>query len=194
MEQAISTVHEPGSKTPSSALKTKLKRLLETDRKLGRNPRARDPEKANYAFFTTEAPGSGVEVWFSGYEVFALYTALRLLEHGLPQTESTLVLRRARPLLEPKHVEIIQWLAKPPGAAVSALRLYLNIITPQGNRSDPDANPVRTVQVRDGDFAVGLEGDEARVALTSLELVTEAKNIHRALEKTSPTKRGRPGE
>ena len=79
------------------------------DRKLGCSPRAPDPGRANYAFFSGEARGSGVEVWFSEYEAFALVTALRLLEHGLPQKEAVSILRQARPRLEPKHAEIMQW-------------------------------------------------------------------------------------
>jgi hypothetical protein len=64
------------------ARRCKLKRLMERDRALGLSPRSKDPEEANYAFFSDEAPGSGTEIWFSAYEAFALYTALRLLEHG----------------------------------------------------------------------------------------------------------------
>ena len=107
VEEAISRVSTQG--TPRTELETRLKRLYETDRKLGRSPRADGVERANYAFFSAEAQGSGVEVWFSEYEAFALFTALRLLEHGLPQKTAVLILRRARPQLEPKHAEIMKW-------------------------------------------------------------------------------------
>jgi hypothetical protein len=190
IELAISRMYEPASKSPSVALRTKLKRLLETDRKLQRSPRSLDPERANYAFFSAEAPGRGVEVGFSNYEAFALYTALRLLEHGLPQTEATLFMRRARPLLEPKHAEILQWF-KHPDSNADAPRLYLAITTRRGRGGDPTANFTRTVDIFDGDFAFGIEGDETQLAMTGLELVHAARGLDRALSKTRSTRRGR---
>ncbi|HET7493049.1 MAG TPA: hypothetical protein VFK01_14350, partial [Bradyrhizobium sp.] len=50
VEEAIACVLEPGSAKPSSQMRTRLKRLLETDRGLGRSKRSRDPERANFAF------------------------------------------------------------------------------------------------------------------------------------------------
>jgi hypothetical protein len=70
VEEAISGMSDHGGQAPSVELRTKLKRLLETDRNLGRNARSTDPERANFAFFSAEAPGSGVEVQFSEYEAF----------------------------------------------------------------------------------------------------------------------------
>ena len=80
--------------TPSPALKTNAKRLLDADRAFEYSPRSKDPERANYAFFSGKAPGSGVEVLFSSYEVFALRLGLRLLEHGWPQSTAVKVMRR----------------------------------------------------------------------------------------------------
>ena len=48
-------------------------------------------------------------MWFSEYEAFALLMALRLLEHGLPQSTAVSILRRGRSRLEPKHAEIMKW-------------------------------------------------------------------------------------
>ena len=109
VEEAISRMSDHGAQPPSAELRTRLKRLLETDRNLGRSPRSTDPERANYAFFSAGAPGSGSEVRFSEYEAFALFTAWRFLEHGWPQASAVSILRRARPRLEPKHAEILQW-------------------------------------------------------------------------------------
>jgi hypothetical protein len=39
-------------------LRTRIKRLLELDRSLGRKLRSKDAEEANFAFFTKEAPGN----------------------------------------------------------------------------------------------------------------------------------------
>ena len=96
VEEAISGVLEPNSPEPTSELRTRLKRLLETDRALGRASRSSDPERANYAFYSAEAPGSGVEVWFSDYEAFALLNGLRLMAHGWPQGLAVSILRRLR--------------------------------------------------------------------------------------------------
>jgi hypothetical protein len=56
-----------------------LKRLLDTDRSLGRSAKSADPEKATYAFFSQDAAGSGIEVRFQEYEAFALLTGWRFL-------------------------------------------------------------------------------------------------------------------
>ena len=72
VEEAISRVFEPLSPEPTLNLRTRMKRLLDTDRALGRDRRSNDPKVAHYAFYSDEAPGSGREVWFSEYECFAL--------------------------------------------------------------------------------------------------------------------------
>jgi hypothetical protein len=56
VEEAIAGVFERGSAKPSSETRTRLKRLLETDRGLGRNKRSADPERAHFAFYSTEGP------------------------------------------------------------------------------------------------------------------------------------------
>jgi len=108
VEQAISGLLESGLREPSPNLKTRIKRLLETDRALSSNPRSNDPEKVNYAFFRENAPGSGVEVWYSGYESFALLLGLQLMSHNWPQRFATSVLRRVRVPLEKEHRRILQ--------------------------------------------------------------------------------------
>jgi hypothetical protein len=107
IEAAISGVLEPRSREPTTELRTRLKRLLETDRALGRAPRSNDPARAHYAFYSADSPGSGVEVWFSAYEAFALLNGLRLLEHGWPQSFAVSVMRRERAELEKEHARIL---------------------------------------------------------------------------------------
>ena len=85
VEEAIAVVLEPGAAKLSSETRTRLKRLLETDRSLGRNKRSPDPESANFAFHSKDAPGRGLENWFTGYEAFALLTGLRLMRDRWPQ-------------------------------------------------------------------------------------------------------------
>jgi hypothetical protein len=89
-------------------LRTRLKRLLETDRSFGRIPRSVDPERANFAFYSADAPGSGVEVLFSQYEAFALLNGLRLMRHAWPQGFAVSLLRRMRPELEKVHARILR--------------------------------------------------------------------------------------
>jgi len=108
VEEAISGVLEPRSPEPTAELRTRIKRLLETDRAAGRVQRSDDPERASYAFYSADAPGSGVEVKFSGYEAFALLIGLFLMTHGSPQSFAVSVMRRVRPEMEREHVRILR--------------------------------------------------------------------------------------
>ena len=107
VEEAIARVLEPGSAKPSSEMRTRLRRLLETDRALGRSKRSGDPERANFAFSGLEALGRGFENRFTGYEAFALLTGLRLMRDGWPQGLVVAVLRRVKPDLERHHARIL---------------------------------------------------------------------------------------
>lgn len=108
IEEAISRTANPQSGKLSSELRTRLKRLLDTDRNLGRNERSADPERANYAFYSSESPGKGVEIRFSDYEAFALLIGLRLLQHGWPQGFAVAILRCVRAELERQHNRILK--------------------------------------------------------------------------------------
>src|SRR5947209_6859606 len=99
IQEAIARLIEPGTVNPGAQTRARLKRLLEADRGLGRSKRSADPERANFAFFSMDAPGRGVEIWFCEYEAFALLTGLRLMQHGWPQGFAVSVLRRVRPEL-----------------------------------------------------------------------------------------------
>lgn len=88
-------------------LRLRLKRLLAADRRLGRPPKARDPAKGRYAFFSRPPPGKGTEVEFTGYEAFALAAGLMVLEHGLPQTAVVKVMRGVRAELEAAHQQTL---------------------------------------------------------------------------------------
>ena len=108
LENAIARILEPGSKAPSVTLRTRIKRLLELDRKLGRKPRSHDVEESNFAFFSEESPGSGADVSFSEYEAFALLTGLSIMEHSWPQGFAVSVMRRLRPELAREHARILR--------------------------------------------------------------------------------------
>ena len=89
-------------------LKFRIKRLLVTDRRLGRNTRSPKEEDQDYAFFGQEPPGSGNEILFTTYQAFALLTAVILLEHGLPQASVVRVMRRVRRQFEAAHADIMR--------------------------------------------------------------------------------------
>jgi hypothetical protein len=108
VEEAISRVLDPNANALRSDLTSRLKRLLDTDRTLGRAPRSADPERANFAFYSAEAPGSGVEVWFSEYEAFALLNGVRLMSHGWPQRFAVMILRRVKGDLETHHARVLK--------------------------------------------------------------------------------------
>jgi hypothetical protein len=86
----------------------RLKRLLATDRSLGRRRRSQDKAERHYAFYGEESPGTGADVMYSGYEAFALLAALTLLEHGLPQVVVVNLMRQVRDELELAHREILE--------------------------------------------------------------------------------------
>jgi hypothetical protein len=104
VEEAISHLLKPKSSQPTQELRTKLKRLLDTDRALPRAPAQND---ANFAFFSADPPGRGVEIWFSAYEAFALLNGMRLMGHGWPQGLAVSVMRRVRPELEEEHRRVL---------------------------------------------------------------------------------------
>lgn len=87
-------------------LKLRMKRLLVTDRRLGRGKQGGADRR--YAFYSHKPRGSGVEVMFSAYEAFALLAALILLGHGIPQAKVVSVLQDVRSDLEAAHRETLQ--------------------------------------------------------------------------------------
>lgn len=206
VEEAISSLREPDVRTPSLELRTKVKRLLETDRKLGRSSRSADPERAQYAFYSAEARGSGVEVWFSAYEAFALFMALLLLEHGWPQAGAVSIVRRARPVLESRHTEILKRdhaeafdaeetsKSRLPGllAVSTANPVFLAIASRRSRRDERDSKGAHEVKVLEEDELMRFCRSEVGLSVTCFELVRTAHKLRRMLTMTSPSKRG-PG-
>lgn len=85
-------------------LRLKIKRLLLTDRRLGRGKRGAD----RYAFYSLNPQGTGTEVLFTGYEVFAVMAAVIVLEHGIPQAKVVSILQQVRSDLEAAHRHTLQ--------------------------------------------------------------------------------------
>jgi len=89
-------------------LKLKMKRLLVTDRRLGRGKRSDYKAGRRYAFYSQQPQGSGVEVMFRDYEAFALLAALLVLEHGIPQAKVVSILQEIRSDFEAAHRDTLQ--------------------------------------------------------------------------------------
>ena len=207
IEEAISRIFEEHSGKPSSELRTRLKRLLETDRSLGRNRRSANPELANFAFYSTDSPGRGTEVWFSDYEAFALLTGLRLLQHGWPQSFPVAVLRRVRPEVEREHgrilrqdpailfnTDLIRQKARPGDLAVDNTDpVFLAIVSGQVPVKEGSADIPPCAICRGMEQVSRFLKRETARSWTLLELVTPAHALAAQLSKVQPRKRGRSG-
>ena len=108
IEEAIARIVVPNCKEPPSELRTRIKRLLDLDRSIGRKPRSKDAEEANFGFFSEEAPGTGADIMFSEYDAFALLNGLRIMAHGWPQSFAVSIMRRVRRDLEREHARILR--------------------------------------------------------------------------------------
>jgi hypothetical protein len=205
IEEAISRTLEQSSAKPSSELRTRLKRLLDMDRSLGRNARSTDPQMANYAFFSSDMPGRGIEIWFSDYEAFALLTGLLLLRHGWPQSFAVGIMRRLRPDLEKQHgrilkqdpkilfdAEVIRQSARPGALYVNNTDpVFLTIVSRQASSSEnnsdiPPCGVCRGLE----EVSKFLEKEKAQ-SHTLMDLVTPAHALSYQLQKAQPRKRGR---
>ena len=203
VEEAIACVLEPGSAKPSSEMRTRLKRLLETDRALGRSKRSGDPERANFAFSGMDAPGRGFENWLTGYEAFALLTGLRLMRDRWPQGLVVAVLRRVKPDLERHHAgvlreslsilfdhERIRQQARPGDLAVSNADPVFLVINSKAREHHAGTNPAAICQ---GQAALMgfIKTSGPGQTWTVMELGTSIHALSTALAKTEPRKRGR---
>jgi hypothetical protein len=93
---------------PPSELRTRIKRLLELDRSIGRKIRFKDAEEVIFGFFSEEAAGTGADTSFSECDAFALLNGLRIMGHGWPQGFAVSIMRRVRPDLESAHARILR--------------------------------------------------------------------------------------
>lgn len=205
IEEALSLVFGEPSSKPSSSLRTRIKRLLELDRSLGRNKRSANPQLAHYAFYSEESPGRGAEVEFSDYEALALMIALQLQRHGWPQSFPVDLLRRHRPELERQHARIIKQNptvlfdeeairrdARPGQLYVGNTDpVFLVTVTPHptaGSRKPIASGVFHGIE----EVAQFLRRERAE-AYTLYELVGPAHALLAHMSKTAPRKRGRTG-
>ena len=203
VEEAITRVLEPGSGRPSLKLRTRLKRLLETDRALGRNKRAADPQSAHFAFYSKDPPGRGAENWFSDYEVFALLTGLRLMRHGWPQGYAVAVLRRVKPELENHHARIlkqsqavlfddrlIHQQAKAGSLGLANTDPVFLVINSRDERDPSESHPAAVCR-GERQLMQFIKSHEIGQTWTIFEFVNIVYALSSALATTKPRKRGR---
>jgi hypothetical protein len=202
IEEAIARIFDASCRKPPSDLRTRIKRLLELDRSMGRKVRSKDPEESNFAFFSEEAPGTGVDISFSEYEAFALINGLRIMNHGWPQSFAVSIMRQVRRDLEREHAQILR---QDPGklfdleaigakaqegeiAADNADPVYLAVASKA--QQSPDEAQMSAVR-RGYQNVFKFRNDMGASSVTMFEVATLAHGLHQELMKTEPRRRGR---
>lgn len=185
-----------------SELLSRIKRLLDLDRKLPLPRRALIPR----AFFSERGPGRGYDVLYSEYECFAVLLGLKMLEHGWPQQDAVELLRDVRGNLAALHSEIMRedpdelfnarnieaYLDKYPYAtsADNAQPSFLVILSHTGKHDAPKNRRMAFVSRNIADATARVRERPGNLA-TFIEVVTPAFKLRDALKATEPTKRGR---
>jgi hypothetical protein len=205
IEEAIARISVSNYQKPPSELRTRIKRLLELDRSMGRKLRSKDPEEANFGFFSEEAPGTGADISFSEYDAFALLNALRIMGHGWPQGFAVTIMRRIRPALEREHARIlrqdpvklfdqqaIRAGARPGDIYVDNTDPVFLVIASKAQRVADEPQLATSAAVCRGLDEVGeFSRRVGASSVTMFEVVTLAHRLHRELMKTEPRRRGR---
>ena len=199
VEEAISGALGEQTDAPSSGLCNRIKRLLDADRNLPRTSLPKTPKPTNYAFYSSDFPGKGAEVLFSGYEAFALFIGLQMLNHNWPQQFAVETLRRFRSVLERHHRKILnlkpqelfdQVLAhRKPGdlATNSRSPLFLLIWSDQKQANDP----APSAGVFDQREAFEVVMAKVGRSSTWIELTEPTRLLADQLSSSRPRKRGR---
>jgi len=205
VEEAISRIFDPNCEKPPSVLRSRIKRLLELDRSMGRKVRSKDPEENNFAFFSEEAPGTGVDISFSEYEAFALINGLRLMNHRWPQSFAVAIMRHVRRDLEREHARILRLdpgkLFDPEAIRAKAQEgeiaadntdpVYLAVASKEAQSPD-EAQRVLLSAVRRGYQNVfKFRNHVGASSVTMFELATPAPRLPEQLVNTEPRHRGR---
>jgi hypothetical protein len=202
IEEAIARIFVPNCQEPPSELRTRIKRLLELDRSIGRELRSKDAERANFGFFSEEAPGTGAVISFSEYEAFALLNGLRIMKHGWPQSFAVSIMRSVRLDLEREHArilrqdpdklfdqQVIRARARPGDIAVDNTDPVFLTIASKAQRA-PDESPLSAVchgMEKVSEFSRNVDAS----SVTMFELASLAHTLHEELMKTEPRRRGR---
>ncbi len=187
---------------PIAGLRTRLKRLLEMDgEKLREKGLSKGARRQSLAFRSVASPGTGGEIWFSGYEALALLLGLMMLDHGWPQGAVAKILREARGKLEPAHASILRKLRVAKPQPVQRRSAGAPVAKPDGVFfciSSP--NRTTSTSEETNAFAIYLNQNEMMEALLSkvqsftiYELVELTRSLSAELSKSEPRKRGRRG-
>jgi hypothetical protein len=205
IEEAIAHIFYPNCQKPPSELRTRIKRLLDLDRSIGRKLRSKDAEEANFGFFSEEAPGTGADILFSEYDAFALLNGLRIMEHGWPQGFAVSIMRRVRLDLERQHARILRQdpeklfdqQAIRAGALEGAIAVdntdpvFLTLASKEKRAPDEAQTPPFSAVCRGLDKVSKFSRGVGASSVTFFEVVTLAHRLHQQLMKTEPRRRGR---
>ena len=205
IEHAIARIFVPNCERPPPELRTRIKRLLELDRSVGRKVRSKDAEEANFGFFSEEAPGTGADISFSEYEAFALLSALRIMEHGWPQGFAVSIMRRVRLDLAKEHARILRqdpvklfdWQAiraraRPGDIAVDNTDPVFLALASKAQHAPEEARRSPVSAVCHGFEQVSkFSRDVGASSMTMFEIVTLVHRLHQELMQTEPRRRGR---
>ena len=205
IEEAIARIFDPNCEKPPSELRTRIKRLLELDRSMGRKLRSKDAEEANFGFFSEEAPGTGADISFSEYEAFALLNGLRIMEHGWPQGFAVSIMRRVRLDLEREHARILRQSpvelfdqqailakARPGAIAVDNTDPVFLTVASKAQRAPGERQTAPLSAVCRGLEKVSeFSRDVGASSVTTFEVATLAHRLRQELTKTRPRRRGR---
>jgi hypothetical protein len=205
VEEAISRTLGERSAQPSLELRTQLKRLLDTDRTITNKERKEGANVINFAFYSGDSPGKGADIWFSGYEAFALQTGWRILQHAWPQSFVVNALRHISSDFERQHSRImkqdpatlfdkaaIEKQARPGDIAVDNTDpVFLTIVSGKA-KFDDGISDQTSVQICRGMQEVSkfLKQKNAH-SWTLFELVTYAHQLAEQLAAVQPRSRGR---
>ena len=205
IEEAIARIFAPNCERPPVELRTRIKRLLDLDRFMDRKPQSKDPEEANFGFFSKAAPGTGSDILFSEYEAFALLNGLRIMGHGWPQGFAVSVMRRSRPDLEKQHARIlrqdrdmlfdreaIRAKARPGDIAVDNTDpVFLTLASKEEHAPDGAKTPHFYAVCRGLIKVSKFCHHVGASSVTLFEVVTLAHRLHQELIKSEPRRRGR---
>jgi hypothetical protein len=204
IEEAIARTFDPNCENPPLELRTRIKRLLDLDRSIGRRPLSKRAEEANFAFFNCKAPGTGTVVLFSEYEAFALLIGLRIMNHGWPQSSAVEIMRRVRLDLEREHARILKQdpvelfdpariLAKArPGdiAVTNTDPVFLTVASKTELAPDEVPSAPLTAVCRGMKMLSEFLRSVCASSMTTFEVVNPAHALHAQLLKTEPKPRG----
>ena len=206
-EAVIATLKaDPDADGPS--LRIRMKRLFDADRELSADQHGSGAVR--YAFYSDDAPGSGVEVWISAYEAFAVLVALRILAHGWPQSTVVRIMRRVRKDLENEHRDIMQKDVRRlfdqealrrearPGLMVanSTDPVFLAITAAESLSRRESKRALKGFALcrgRERLMEFILKDMPVGMVTTSLELSNAAHRLAANLARTQPSRRGRAG-